>query len=198
MEPNPRKRASSLVLAALAALLLAACGGGDDGAALDPGSAASAPDYGPALAKAPPVLKELYGDGEGGIVEGGREAFDRELAGLRDYPVVINKWASWCGPCREEFPELQSQAAEHAAEVAFIGLNANDSTEAAETFLRDHPVPYPSFSDPDQEISRSYDATNFPETIFLDRTGEVVHIRRGPYTDPEELAADIDRYALSE
>lgn len=198
MRNSPIRRTFvALTVFAALALLIAACGSGTD-ENLDPGAAESAPDYGPALAEAPPKLAELYGDGEGRLVDGGVEAFERQIAKLRGTPIVVNKWASWCGPCRAEFPHLQNQAAEHLDQVAFIGIDSDDAEAAAETFLRDHPIPYPSFSDPDQEIARSLDMTNFPETAFFDSEGNVVHIRRGVYADEQELAADIEKYALSE
>lgn len=188
------------LLAALAALVLAACGGdsgnGVDLDEVDPGNAASAPDYGAALDSAPPKLAELYGDGSGELRPSGVDEFEAELEELRGTPVLVNKWASWCGPCRAEFPHLQQQAAEHLDEVAFVGLNSGDSEDAARTFLEDHPVPYPSFLDPDEEIARSFGAIEFPVTIFIDREGEVAHIKYGPYTSDGELEADIDRYLL--
>jgi len=197
MEPStPRPQRIALAAAAfLTALALAACGSsGDD---LDPGSAADAPDYSAAIEAAPPRLAGLYAEG-GVLLGGGLDAYQRQIDELEGFPILVNKWASWCGPCRQEFPHLQSQAAEHADEVAFLGIDADDSDEAAETFLRDHPVPYPSFSDPDREIVGELGAEpEFPSTIFYDRDGEVVHIRRGVYATEEELAADIDRYALS-
>lgn len=186
--------------AALAALLivavLSACGS-DSGGEQDPGSAASAPDFEVMIEAAPPKLQQLYrGEGAGGVLGGGAEALDRRIAELRGTPIVLNKWASWCQPCREEFPQLQAQAAERGDEVAFIGINSLDNDDAAETFLRDHPLPYPSYSDPDEEIASSFNANNLPETIFLDRDGDVTHVKTGPYVDEAELGADIDRYAL--
>lgn len=193
--PTPRSLAFALLaLLAAAVLGLAACGSGED---VDPGSAEDAPDYSRALEAAPPELARLYEPG-GTVLDGGRAAFERELARLEGRPIVVNKWASWCGPCRQEFPYLQRQAAEHADEVAFVGINANDSTDAATTFLRDHPIPYPSFSDPDEELARSIDAgLEFPSTVFIGADGEVAHVRRGAYASADELAADVDRYALA-
>lgn len=188
-------RLAGILAALVGALLLAGCSD-DSGGDLDPGNAAEAPSYEAMIEAAPPKLRELYeGEGAGGLLDGGPEALERELARLRGIPVVLNKWASWCGPCRQEFPALQRQAAERGDKVAFIGINSADSPDAAETFLRDHPVPYPSYSDPDEEIAASFGAINFPETVFIDRDGDVAHIKSGPYLERSELAADIDRYA---
>ena len=170
-----------------------ACGGepGDPGAG-NPESRAT--DYRAALAGAPPKLAALYEQG-GELLDGGVEAFERRLADLRGHPVVVNKWASWCGPCRFEFPFFQSQAAKRGDEVAFLGVDSDDSEDAARTFLAEFPVPYPSFSDPDQEIARLLDAREFPSTVFYDSTGELVYAHRGGYASEDELAAEIERYA---
>ena len=127
---------------------------------------------------------------------GGVPAFERQLRELRGTPVVVNKWASWCGPCRAEFPYFQAEAAERGTEIAFLGVDANDSEDAARTFLEDLPLPYPSFSDPDEEISELLEgAREFPSTAFYDSKGELVYVKRGGYGSRADLAADIDRYA---
>jgi thiol-disulfide isomerase/thioredoxin len=189
------------LLIALAAALTVAAGvyvfTSDDVDSGDPGAGnpeSAAVDYDEALAGAPAPLADLYSQGDV-IVGGGVDAFEAQLADLRGYPVVVNKWASWCGPCRFEFPFFQSQAAKRGTEVAFIGVDSDDSTEAAETFLDQLPLPYPSFSDPDGEIERLLDAREFPSTAFYDSTGELVYTRRGGYASEAELAADIERYA---
>jgi thiol-disulfide isomerase/thioredoxin len=198
MESAGRNRDKILLSAGAvtAVLTLAACGSGGD-SELDPGAAADAPDYSRAIEAAPPRLASLYSDGNE-LLEGGLDAFEVELARLEGFPVVVNKWASWCGPCRQEFPHLQNQAAEHADVVAFLGINSDDSVDGAETFLSGHPVPYPSFLDPDLELAGSLDVRlEFPATVFLDREGEIVHVRRGVYASEEDLAADVERYALN-
>lgn len=175
----------------LATLLLGACGGsGDDD------SGGSHPDYAKALAGAPPPLTGLYKQADE-LLPGGLEAYEERLAELRGYPVVVNVWASWCMPCREEFPVLQKLSAKHGKKVAFIGVNSEDSEDAAATFLRDEPVPYPSYSDPDKDIADSLGATvGLPDTAFYDSSGELVYLKQGPYRDATELEADVRRYAL--
>jgi thiol-disulfide isomerase/thioredoxin len=189
-------RTVAVTLACAAALILGACGGSADD--VDPGSAnpdSAAADYTAALAGAPKPLADLYADGDV-LLEGGTEAFEAQLAELRGHPVVVNKWASWCGPCRFEFPFFQSQAAKRGDEVAFIGVDSDDSADAADTFLEEFPLPYPSFSDPDQEIAELIGAEReFPATAFYDAAGEVQYVRRGGYASEQELAADLDRYA---
>jgi cytochrome c biogenesis protein CcmG/thiol:disulfide interchange protein DsbE len=171
---------------------LGACGGEGNGVG-NPESKAT--DYERALADAPPPLAAVYGQANE-LLPGGVEAYEQRLAELRGYPVVVNKWASWCGPCRFEFPHFQELAAERGEEIAFLGINSKDSDDAARTFLEQLPVPYPSYSDPDHEIGDLLQgAREFPATAFYDSGGELVYVRRGAYASKEDLAADIDRYA---
>jgi cytochrome c biogenesis protein CcmG/thiol:disulfide interchange protein DsbE len=166
-----------------------ACGesGGDGGA--------DHPDYAKALAGAPKPLAALHDQG-GNLLGGGADAFERRLSELRGHPVVVNKWASWCGPCREEFPWFQRLSAKHGKRVAFLGVDTDDSSAAARTFLEEYPVPYPSYSDPDGDIAEIIKATiGFPGTSFYDARGELVYTRQGQYATEDDLEADIERYA---
>ena len=184
-----RKHLPAAVLATALALALAACGSGDDGGAAEP------PDFSSELRGAPPRLAALHAQADE-LLDGGTEAFEGRLRELRGYPVVVNKWASWCGPCRAEFPYFQSQAAKRGRKVAFLGVNSNDGEDSARDFLAEFPVPYPSYLDPKLEVAALFDAaTEFPATAFYDSDGELAYVRRGGYASEDELAADIERYA---
>ena len=181
-------------LAVLLAVLLLLAGFG--GCGEDPEDSA-APDYETALAGAPAPLAAIHDQGNE-ILGGGVDAYRDRLEDLRGHPVIVNKWASWCGPCRFEFPAFQRLSARFGKRVAFLGVDSDDSTDAATTFLEQYPVPYPSYSDPDQEIAKEMTATlGFPTTVFYDRQGEIAFIKQGPYTSDEEFVADIRRYALA-
>src|SRR5215218_11314853 len=146
------------------------------------------------LAGAPAPLAALH-EQSSTILEGGKRVFEKRLAGLEGHAVVINKWASWCRPCRAEFPVFQQVATEHGKELAFLGVNAEDKRSAAEQFLAERPLPYPSYEDPDEEIARELEASKyFPMTIFVDANGKTAFIKAGEYTSRAELEADIDRY----
>lgn len=182
-----------LALLAAAALVGAGCGSSSSS-----GESGSEPDYERALAGAPPRLATLHGEANE-LLGGGLDAYEARVAKLTGagYPVVANVWASWCGPCRLEIPFFQRAAAKHGKRIAFLGIDRQDSDDAALTFLREEPVPYPSYRDPDEAISVSIGAElGMPDTAFYDRSGELVHLKQGPYDAIEELEADIRRYAL--
>lgn len=174
----------------MAALLAGGCGSSDD-----QGSDGAHPNYAKALAGAPAPLATLYKQGND-LLDGGEDAYEERIEQLRGYPIVVNVWASWCVPCRQEFPALQKLSARYGKRVAFLGVNSEDSDDAAATFLRETPVPYPSYSDPDKEIYDSLDGVGFPDTAFYDSSGELVYLKIGQYRDEAELEADLRRYAL--
>ena len=180
-----------LALAVGAMVLFAgACGGSDS---VYDGS--PPPDYSGLDGSSPP-LDTLYSQAND-LIPGGTEAFDRQMAELRGFPAVVNVWASWCGPCRAEFPHFQQASANLGTEVAFLGVNSQDSESAAATFLESSPLPYPSFYDPDKKITQSLGAgQGLPATAFFNAAGERTYTKLGPYNDEAELEIDIGRYAL--
>jgi cytochrome c biogenesis protein CcmG/thiol:disulfide interchange protein DsbE len=146
------------------------------------------------LAGAPAPLAALHAQSSE-LLQGGIPAFQKRLAELKGHPVVINKWASWCGPCRAEFPAFQQLATERGKEIAFLGLNSGDATGPARAFLAEYPIPFPSYEDPDEEIARDIKApANYPITLFVDARGKTAFIHQGGYTSKEEIAADVERY----
>jgi thiol-disulfide isomerase/thioredoxin len=148
------------------------------------------------LKGAPAQLASLHAQGSQ-LLAGGPAAYKKRLASLRGHPVVVNKWASWCGPCRAEFPDFQRLSVKYGKRVAFLGVDGNDNHGDATAFLRKYPVSYPSYEDPDGRIAQVLDATvAFPTTVFYDRTGKVAYIHQGQYLTGDKLEQDIKRYAL--
>ena len=186
------------VLVLLAAMVtVAGCRGGESASQPGPDRAAAVRGQdGRALARgAPPELAAVYARG-GQLLEGGPKAFRAQIDELRGYPVVVNKWASWCGPCRAELPFFRRQALERGRRVAFLASNTNDSDGAATRFLDELPLPFPSYSDPNGDIAQIFQAAvAFPSTAFYGRDGRLATVKQGVYTSERELAADIDRYA---
>jgi cytochrome c biogenesis protein CcmG, thiol:disulfide interchange protein DsbE len=175
-------------VAALCMLVLAGCA-----SSAEPEPAAPAPRT--KLADAPRPLAALHRQANQ-LLGGGRSAFEARLRKLRGYPVVVNAWGAWCGPCRAEFPYFRAQAVKRAKTTAFLGVDVQDNDRDAREFLREQPVSYPSFRDPDQEIAASFHAVQaLPATAFYDKRGKLAYLHIGPYKDERRLAGDIDRYA---
>jgi cytochrome c biogenesis protein CcmG, thiol:disulfide interchange protein DsbE len=189
-----RSGAATVLIAALVAALIAA-GCASSGAG-NPDSRLSAKQATEPLQGAPPQLASIRGQANQ-LLEGGTDAFDQRLQQLRGFPVVVNKWASWCGPCRLEFPWFQSLASKRGNEIAFLGVNANDSDGSAKTFLSELPLPYPSYTDPDLKIAQDLGGPPqaFPTTSFYDRSGKQVFSHPGVYANEQDLIADVNRYA---
>ncbi|MCB0868760.1 MAG: TlpA family protein disulfide reductase [Solirubrobacterales bacterium] len=177
-----------LLGAALAAVIATGCGPGDE-------EAVPAPDYAKKLAGSPPPLADLHAESDE-LLSGGVDAFNGQLAELKGFPVGVNVWASWCVPCRNEFPLFQSASARMGRNVAFLGVNSNDDEDAAATFLSTHSVPYPSFSDPDQSIAKAVGASHgIPATAFYNADGEQTIVKHGEFRDQAELDQYIRQYA---
>ena len=179
------------VLLLLAAACLTGCAGEPD----PPAPARSPPPSERPLVDAPAELTRVR-EQAGELLPGGPPAFERRLVALRGHPVVVNKWASWCGPCRAEFPVFRDVAEDLGAEVAFLGVNSQDDQGAARRFLTANPVPYPSYSDPDHEVAKVFRGNAFfPTTAFYDDRGRFQIALQRQYRDAAELERDIDRYA---
>jgi thiol-disulfide isomerase/thioredoxin len=179
------------LLAALAVALLlgSGCGGSEPKSAVTPGQ------FREALAKSPHPLKQLYSR-PSEILDGGVSAYRSQIGSLRGYPIVVNKWASWCGPCRFEFPFFQRLARREGKRVAFFAVDSRDSRKDAERFLRKLPVPYPSFYDPKGEIARDFRGDRVsPSTAFYDHKGALVFTKQGGYASLAALAKDVGDYA---
>jgi len=170
------------------ALGLSACG-----SSTDAGPGGKPPDYS-ALKQAPPPLAGLYKQPDE-LLDGGKDAYEARLAELKGHPVVVNVWASWCGPCRAEFPLFQQASAKLGKRIAFLGINAEDSESSAKAFLADYPVPYPSYTDPDKGIVGDFGIYGYPKTVFYSPSGEQTYVKQGQYSSSADLMADIKQYA---
>jgi thiol-disulfide isomerase/thioredoxin len=174
----------------MAAIGLSGCGSTLRSAAQKPSAIAAAFEGSPAaLASVHAQSSQLLG--------GGEAAFKARLLTLRGFPVVVNKWASWCTPCESEFPFFQRAAVTFGRQVAFVGIDGQDTQSAAASFLRQFPVPYPSYLDPHESIANMIQAAQyFPFTIYFDRSGNSTFSHVGAYTSTAALDRDIRRYAL--
>jgi cytochrome c biogenesis protein CcmG/thiol:disulfide interchange protein DsbE len=97
-----------------------------------------------------------------------------DLPELRGRPVVVNFWASWCIPCRDEAPILNASARAHTGEVVFLGVDVQDLRRDALAFLREFKAPYVSVRDRGNGTYEDYGLTGVPETYYLDGKGHII------------------------
>lgn len=111
---------------------------------------------------------------------------DLSLSDLKGQVVLINFWASWCGPCREEMPVLEQLYKKYKpAGFTLLGVNVEPKSADAVGFLKSTPVSFPILFDPDSKVSKLYEVSGMPSTVILDRKGNVRFIHHG-YKPGEE------------
>lgn len=107
------------------------------------------------------------------------------LADLRGKPVVINFWASWCIPCKDEAPLFRRAHDEYGDRVSIIGINIRDARSDARGFVDRYGLDYQHVRDEDLEIYDRYGLTGQPETFFVDSEGVIVEHVPGPLTEDQ-------------
>lgn len=116
----------------------------------------------------------------------------RTLSEFAGTPVVLNFYASWCGPCRDEIPAFQAAQAELGDGVVFLGLDWEESQEEALSILDEYGASYPALLDSAGEVADHYRVAGLPVTFFIDAEGNVQSVRSGEVT--EEML--VERLAL--
>ncbi|MDY0005650.1 MAG: TlpA disulfide reductase family protein [Spongiibacteraceae bacterium] len=102
------------------------------------------------------------------------------LSELRGQVVMINFWASWCGPCRQEMPILDALHKRYAkAGFSVLGVNVEQDSGLADQLLKDIPVSFPVLYDPDSVVSKLYAVDAMPSTVMVDRDGRMRYLHRG-------------------
>ncbi len=137
----------------------------------------------------PPTTGDID-DGTPGLLEGRIQAFE-------GMPVVVNYWATWCDPCREEMPFIVDAAKDFDGEVAFLGVNVQDNAEAADAFAKEYEMPFSSIADPEKDIANSQRLAGLPATQFYDADGELAFVKQGPIEEDELLDKIDDVLAAS-
>ena len=111
------------------------------------------------------------------------------LGKLRGQVVMVNFWASWCGPCREEFPLLDQMYKKYKAMgFTMLGVNVEPESKDAEGFIAKTPVTFPIVFDKDSAVSKLYHVEGMPSTVLIDRNGVLRWVHRGYKT------GDVDEY----
>jgi cytochrome c biogenesis protein CcmG/thiol:disulfide interchange protein DsbE len=118
-----------------------------------------------------------------------------EIADYRGQWVLVNFWASWCGPCRTEAPALEVFQKRHSGDdFTVLGINLDDTTDDALAFVERYGLTYPQLRDGDGRDRRdAYGMTGFPETFLVDPEGNLALIRRGPVDEAylDEMVAPL-------
>lgn len=114
------------------------------------------------------ALPVLGGSGQGAIAD------------YRGRWVLVNLWASWCGPCRQEAPDLESFARRYRDELTVLGINVQDNSDDALAFLDEFEVAYPQLRSVGEERSDAFGSTGVPENFLVDPEGRLALIWRGP------------------
>jgi cytochrome c biogenesis protein CcmG/thiol:disulfide interchange protein DsbE len=132
----------------------------------------------PAVGDQAPVMElpALTGGGSG------------SLADYRGGWVLVNVWASWCGPCREESPALESFSRRNRTRVTVLGIDTRDLTEDGREFVAEHEISYPQLRDADGDYARELGTTGVPESFLVDPAGNLVAHYPGPFRDEQAIA----------
>lgn len=115
-----------------------------------------------------------------------------KLSDLRGKPIVLNFWATWCAPCREEMPTLQAAALNNALDhLLVLGVNAGESKNEISEFAHAVQITFPLLIDPDSAVNDLYRVRAYPTTYFIDKDGKIAAFHLGILT-PDLLQQNLD------
>jgi peroxiredoxin len=128
-----------------------------------------------------------------------RDGGKLSLADLKGQVVMINFWATWCGPCRQEMP-LLAQLHDKYEPLGFtmLGVNVEPDSAAAVAWLKSVPVTFPILFDTDSAVAGSFGVEGMPSSVLVDRNGQVRYIHRGYKPGDEAKYADMIRSLVKE
>jgi len=121
------------------------------------------------------------------------------LSELKGDVVLLNFWASWCGPCRLEMPLLNKLHNKYKG-IGFtvIGVNVEESTAAAQDFLNENKVSFPILWDTQNKVSKQYNVQAMPTTVMIDRDGQVRYLHKGFQAGDERLYKKVIKKLVRE
>lgn len=117
------------------------------------------------------------------------------LSNLRGKAVVINFWATWCPPCREEMPAFEQIFQQNKDELEILGVDLQERPETIRKFLEEIPVTYPLLLDPNSEVKGAYNIFTQPVTYFLDKDGKIVDKKFG-FLIEEEIVEKFGKIGI--
>lgn len=128
-----------------------------------------------------------------------REGAPVRLSELQGQVVMINFWATWCGPCRQEMPLLQQLHSKYEPlGFTLLGVNVESDSAAAQAWLKGMPVSFPILFDRENQVAERFGVEGMPSTVFVDRAGNVRHVHRGYKPGDEAKYADVIRSLVKE
>lgn len=101
------------------------------------------------------------------------------LSDLRGTPMVLNFWATWCGPCRRELPALQTAAERYDGEVLIVGVDQGEEASVVQPFVEELGLTFPIPMDAEMSVAATYNVKGLPTTFFVDADGVIRHIWAG-------------------
>ena len=121
------------------------------------------------------------------------------LSDLRGQVVMINFWATWCGPCRQEMPLLEQIHAKYEPlGFTLLGVNVEPDSAPAQDWLKGVPVSFPILFDRENAVSAQFGVEAMPSSVLIDREGRVRHVHRGYKPGDESTYADLIRSLVKE
>jgi peroxiredoxin len=152
-----------------------------------------------ALAIALPALAGPGGAPAPQFTLGARSGRDVSLTQYHGQVVMINFWASWCGPCRQEMPLLESIYKKyHKLGFTLLGVNVEPDSQAADEWLKVTPVTFPILYDKESKVSQLYEVAGMPSTVIIDRSGKLRVLHRGYKPGDENEYLDSIRSLIRE
>jgi thiol-disulfide isomerase/thioredoxin len=127
----------------------------------------------------------------GNIDPGSPETLESKLRAFRGKPAVVNFWATWCEPCKNEMPRIVAAARKYKGRVHFLGVDVEDDTQAAARFAKRYNMPFRSIADTNGAIRRDASVVGLPETQFYSADGDLSFAHKGEI-EAQELEDKID------